>query len=469
MSRQKNIFTKLFVTYFVIILISFFLFNSIFLYLFHVNMYDDFKEGFAYSKEKIEAHFELADSEDWSEELLDASLDISLSQMNNSIYIYNSSAERVYQSSYDQAPKLQVDRSMVEDVLRGAELAEGMRVDNRLVYTIAEPIDVTAGTPHVMVMVYYELDHQYKQVLIMIGLTFTITMALTGFILWFISRRLTAPLREMNRIALQLAKGDFSQHVRVNSKDEIGQLGSTFNYMAKELENIEQMRTDFITNVSHDLRSPLTSIKGFLTALLDGTIADHRKNHYYTIMKNETERLSKLVNDLLDMSQLQHGHITIKPTTYNLSEQVRLVAAKMEPQLQASDLFIELEEGAGDVYVFADKDRIEQVLINLIENAIHHSPPKKPVYVHLLQEAEQVKVSIEDFGEGIKEEDLTYIWERFYKTDKARSKKTGTGVGLSIVKSIIDLHQSSIQVKSEVGIGTTFIFTLPQSNSKDIE
>ncbi|PAM94490.1 hypothetical protein B4N84_12400, partial [Flavobacterium sp. IR1] len=157
-----------------------------------------------------------------------------------------------------------------------------MRVDNRLVYTIAEPIDVTAGTPHVMVMVYYELDHQYKQVLIMIGLTFTITMALTGFILWFISRRLTAPLREMNRIALQLAKGDFSQHVRVNSKDEIGQLGSTFNYMAKELENIEQMRTDFITNVSHDLRSPLTSIKGFLTALLDGTIADHRKNHYYT-------------------------------------------------------------------------------------------------------------------------------------------------------------------------------------------
>ncbi|WP_368505754.1 ATP-binding protein [Alkalihalophilus sp. As8PL] len=467
MIRHQNIFTKLFVTYFVIILVSFLLFSSIFLYLFHVNMYDDFKEGFDYSKAKIEGHFDLAVTEGWSEEVLDASLDISLSQMNNSIFIYNSEANRVYQSSYDQAPHLKVNVHMVEDLLSGGELAEGMRVDNRLVYTLAEPIDVNAPTPHVMVMVYYELDHQYKQVLIMIGLTFTITMSLTGFILWFISTRLTAPLREMNQIALQLAKGDFSQHVRVATNDEIGQLGTTFNYMAKELENIEQMRTDFITNVSHDLRSPLTSIKGFLTALLDGTITEHRKNHYYTIMKNETERLSKLVNDLLDMSQLQHGHIKIKPSFYNLSEQVRLIAAKMEPQLQASELFIELEEEARDVFVFADQDRIEQVLINLIENAIHHSPPEKPIYIHITEAGERVKVSIVDVGEGIKKEDLFYIWERFYKSDKARSKKVGTGVGLSIVKSIIELHQSSIHVKSEVGLGTTFTFTLPQSNKKD--
>nr|WP_281419858.1 HAMP domain-containing sensor histidine kinase [Evansella tamaricis] len=289
-------------------------------------------------------------------------------------------------------------------------------------------------------------------------MTILLALVIAGFIIFFTSRKITSPLREMNHSALQFAKGDFNHRVKIETKDEIGQLGETFNYMAQELASIDQMRKDFVANVSHDLRSPLTSIRGFLGALMDGTIPKEQQNKYLEIMKNETERLMKLVEDLLDMARLEANQIDINPVNYNVSEQLRLSIAKMEPLISQHEVDIELN--GEDINVTADRDRMEQVINNLLQNAIQFSKKNSKIEVTIKKVGEEAEISIRDFGLGMDEEDLKYIWERFYKKEKARSTKGGTGIGLSIVKHIIDLHGTSIQVESELNYGTTFSFTL---------
>lgn len=293
-----------------------------------------------------------------------------------------------------------------------------------------------------------------------------ISITITGLFTYYLAKRITAPLREMNRVALLIARGQFSQRVNIRTRDELGELGETFNYMAQELASSDQMRKDFVANVSHDLRSPLTSIHGFARAFLDDTIPNDRKRHYFTIMKEQTERMIKLVNDLLDMAQIESGQLEIRPVLFNLSELVRQVMARMEPEFVNKKLNVELiSEEAQDIHVFADPDRIDQVIVNLIQNAVQISSNGSSVEV-ILKKEQQVVVSIRDYGTGISQEDIQSIWERFYKTDRSRTKKVGTGIGLSIVKHLLVLHQTDIQVESEVGRGTTFTFTLPIAQNK---
>lgn len=293
------------------------------------------------------------------------------------------------------------------------------------------------------------------------GLATIISIVVTPLFAYHLSKRITAPLRELNRVAHHIAKGQFDQRVKINTHDELEELGHTFNEMVQALASLDQMRKDFVANVSHDLRSPLTSIHGYATAFLDGTIPDERKLHYFTIIKVQTERMMKLVNDLLDVARIEAGQFEIRHIAFNLSELVRQVIARLEPGLTNKKVNVELiSEEDQDIYAFGDPDRIDQVLVNLIQNAVQFSTPDRCVEV-ILQREEQVVVSIRDYGPGIRQEDIGAIWERFYKADRSRTIKTGTGLGLSIVKHILDLHQSLIHVKSEVGKGSTFTFKLP--------
>jgi signal transduction histidine kinase len=293
-----------------------------------------------------------------------------------------------------------------------------------------------------------------------------ISIIITGLFAYFFSKKITAPLREMNCAALHIAKGQFDQRVKIKTCDELGQLGGAFNYMAQELASLDQMRKDFVSNVSHDLRSPLTSIHGFVMAFLDEAVPNERKYQYFTIMKEQTERMIKLVNDLLDIAQMETGQLEIHPIIFNLSELVRQILARMDPLFEKKQVHVQLiSEELQDIDVCADPDRIDQVLVNLLQNAVHFSPANGFIEV-ILKKEKQAMVSIRDYGPGIKEEDMELIWKRFYKADKARSKRTGTGIGLSIVKHILDLHQSPIQVKSVVGNGASFTFTLPTEGNK---
>ncbi|HEX3639990.1 MAG TPA: HAMP domain-containing sensor histidine kinase [Ktedonobacteraceae bacterium] len=309
------------------------------------------------------------------------------------------------------------------------------------------------------------LNYDIIQIEHLFALASIISITITVFFTYYLSQRIAAPLREMNQVALHIARGQFDQRVKIKTRDELGELGETFNYMAAELAGLDQMRKDFVANVSHDLRSPLTSIHGFVRAFLDDTIPNEDQRHYLTIMKEQTERMMKLVNDLLDMARIEAGQLEIRPVIFNVSELVRQVVARMEPECVKKQVSVELlSEEAQDIHVFADPDRIDQVIVNVIQNAVQISSPDSSVEVTVEKE-EQAVVSIRDYGPGIRQEDMESLWERFYKADRARTKKAGTGLGLSIVKHILDLHHSPIHVKSEVGNGSIFTFTLPLAPS----
>jgi len=295
-----------------------------------------------------------------------------------------------------------------------------------------------------------------------------LSLTITGAVTSYVSGRMTAPLREMNRVALQIAQGHFEQRVTIRTYDEMGELGRSFNYMAAELAGLDQMRKDFVANVSHDLRSPLTSIHGFVRAFLDEAIPDERKRHVLQVMEEQTTRMIKLVNDLLDLARIEAGQVEMHLGAFNLSELVRQVVARMEPEWAKKQVAVEiLPEEARDISVVADRDRMDQVLVNLVHNAIQFSPPARLVTVSMRKEAEaaQAVIAVQDEGPGIRQEERELIWERFYKADQARTKQTGTGIGLSIVKYLLDLHHRPITVTSDVGKGSTFTFTLPLASN----
>ena len=336
--------------------------------------------------------------------------------------------------------------------------------NGELRYTIATMLttNINEVEQPIMVMTFYELNHEYQRVIWMILFTFFIAIVFAGIILWFMSKRITAPLREMSEIARHYAKGDFSKSVQYQLNDEIGQLAKSFTYMADELNNLETVRKQYISNVSHELRSPLTSIKGFIIALMDGTIPHNRQGHYYGLMRDETERMIKLVNDTLNMNQLEEGHHKILRTDYNLTDQIKTIIHKLEPHCTEKQLQIRLHADQ-DYNVNADKERMEQVIVNLVHNAIQFSNMHSYIDIMITREEQHINVMIQDYGIGIDEQQLDLIWRRFYKVDEARSNKSGAGLGLAIVKSILDLHETEVNVHTKLGEGTIFSFKLPVS------
>ncbi|SDO17093.1 sensor histidine kinase [Alkalicoccus daliensis] len=459
MIKTKTLFTKLFLSYSMIIFLSFTLFGLVFIYIFHLNLYDDYEELYDFHYERLQEQIAQSAEEGWSDEETADLIQPSLHHRNYNIFIYDNTGELFIQPEGDA--EYEPDQ---EIILTASDefVSEGATMNGNLSYIIADSFSVPGNEEtYVAVMVFHDLNHQYQQMALMVLIPFIITIAFSGGIIYFISQKITAPLRHMNEAALQLATGDFSRRVTVSSRDEIGQLGDTFNYMAEELNSLEKMRKEFIANVSHDLRSPLTSMKGFIVALLDGTIPENKRDHYYLLMKEETERVIQLVNDTLDMSRLEAGQIEIAPAPYNLTRQLQRIAVLLEPQLERKGVGIQLEPEDTDLFVVADKDRIEQALVNLLHNALQFSLNGETIRIQLETTGDMLAVHVQDEGKGIPEAQLKHIWERFYKGEKSRTGKGGTGIGLSIVKSIMELHKTEITVKSKLGQGTVFTFQLP--------
>lgn len=469
MFKKNTIFSKLFLSYLFIIVVTFIIFIGVFFYLFHINMYKNYEATYEHEYNKIEAHLQSKIKYDWTDDEFTESLSYTFTHADYHIYIIDENETKIFGPFEEQTTQLNdLSQDLMEKIIAGKYVSEGGFMNGKLRYVVASPLDLDAqevDTPLFMVMVFHDMNHEYIKVILMIIITLSIALIFAGCILWYISKKFTKPLREMNEIAIEYAKGDFSKSVQYESNDEIGQLAKSFTYMAEELNNLESRRKQFVSNVTHDLRSPLTSIKGFLIAFLDGTIPEERRNHYYGIMKNETERMIKLVNDTLEMTQLEEGEHIISRADYNLVEQIERIIFKFEPQLEKKNLQIRFQSKYPSVYVYADEARIEQVLINLLQNAIQFSYPDSPIDIRIEKDEQQVKVHIRDYGEGIENSKLHAIWKRFYKADEARTNKVGFGLGLAIVKSILDYHDSEVTVDSTLGEGTTFTFTLPLSKN----
>ncbi|QKS69773.1 HAMP domain-containing histidine kinase [Paenalkalicoccus suaedae] len=466
MGKRKSMFQKLFLTYSTIILSSFLLFGCVFLYIFHLQLYSDYEETFVYHYDKVTEQIQTTESLAFSLREVEAFLLPSLVQQEYSMYLFGDDMSLLIGPPPDESRERLIKPEFVTKALEEGITTEGGRIDGELSYSVGAPIQLPGmlGGQGALVMVFHDLDHQYMQVLSHILITIAITIAFAAVVLWIMSKRITSPLREMNRVVRKYAKGDFSEFVDATSSDEIGQLGESVTYMAKELRTLEETRNNLVADVAHDLRSPLTSIKGFLIALADGTVPHDRKDRVYALMRAETERIITLVNDTLDMSQLEAGQVTMVPEPYEINEQVAFTVAKLAPQLEAKQMTIHVEAPYTDTCVMADRNRMEQVFINLLQNAIQFSPRGSEVVVHVEVLTKTIAIRITDQGPGIEEGQISEIWKRFYKADKARTNKAGSGIGLSIVKSILDQHDVEIVVTraTQDGVGTTFAFELPR-------
>ena len=275
------------------------------------------------------------------------------------------------------------------------------------------------------------------------------------------------PLRRITEVAQEYNLENFKPQIISHSSDEIGYISNTISFMANKIDSNEDVQRKFISNISHDFRSPLTSIRGYIEALSDGTIPPELYPKYLNIILNETERLTKLTNNLLDLNRIGSKGALLEYSDFDINEIIRKCALSCEGQCEKKDLGIELNLYEESMFVHADESKIQQVIYNLLDNAIKFSTPSTSIKIETVRKNDKLLVSVRDHGIGIPKDALDNIWNRFYKSDLSRGKdKKGTGLGLSIVKEIIQAHEQSINVVSTVDVGTEFIFTLELSEKE---
>lgn len=300
-------------------------------------------------------------------------------------------------------------------------------------------------------------------ILNIVYITSAVVFALSSIILLVFTNTVYFPLKKITEGANEYAQGNLTHHINVNTRDEMGYLAATLNYMSDELNKMEEYQKTFIANVSHDFRSPLTSIKGYLEAILDGTIPPEMYEKYITRVITETERLNKLTQGMLTLNSLDSkGYLN--RTNFDINRVIKDTAASFEGTCEDKNINFDLTFSDNIQMVYADLGKIQQVMYNLIDNAIKFSHHDSTIYIQASSKYEKIFISVKDTGIGIPKDSIKKIWERFYKSDLSRGKdKKGTGLGLAIVREIIQSHGENIDVVSTEGVGTEFIFSLPKA------
>lgn len=297
-----------------------------------------------------------------------------------------------------------------------------------------------------------------------------ILFLLSLIILIFFTEIVYVPLRKITFATEQYAGGNMHYNLQVDSEDEIGYLAASLSYMSSEIARGEENQRKMVANVSHDFRSPLTSIRGYLEAMIDGTIPPEMNEKYMKILLNETERLTKLTNNLLSLNNLNSVGMILDKTDFDINQIIKNTAASFEGTCKEKLIAIELILTGEIMLVNADVGKIQQVLYNLLDNAIKFSHKDSVIKLETLEKHSTIFVSVKDSGIGIPKDSLKQIWDRFYKTDLSRGKdKKGTGLGLSITKEIIHAHGENINVISTEGVGSEFIFSLTKSEGNEAD
>jgi signal transduction histidine kinase len=382
--------------------------------------------------------------------------------INYRVQIYNNKGESVLAQNEKSQKQIIMNKDQIQYVLDGGvyhgrikgtqkeggpgELLIGLPFQvNKASYALFITPDITDITK--------VFGHLLQTVLI-------IVLVIGSLFLAIAARYLVKPLQQLTAATKRLAKGDFSIHVHSKRKDEIGILTTSINEMAKELGMLDQMRQDFVANVSHEIQSPLTSISGFSKALKNKAVDETKRIHYLTIIEEESERLSRLSENLLKLSSLQYEHHPFHPQYYRLDEQLRGIVIACEPLWGLKQQRIDLE--LAEVTIQADEDQLNQVWLNIIHNSIKFTPDKGAISIELKVKSGSAVVTITDSGVGIPAEELDNIFKPFYKVDKVRSGSSGgSGLGLSIVKRIVDIHKGDIEVTRAPSGGTIINLKLP--------
>ncbi|CAG0932018.1 two-component system, OmpR family, sensor histidine kinase ResE [Thermoflexales bacterium] len=361
----------------------------------------------------------------------------------------------------------------------GADLKSDALVTRALQGQYASRLDTTGETPTAFVampvlsngqtMGVVYLSQSIRDVLTVLDdlrsrllLSTLIALALSVFVGWWLSSRITHPVQQLNAAAEAVAEGRFDQAVQIRSRDELGRLGQTFNDMTTRLQAARQMQVDFVADVSHELRTPLTSIKGTIETLREGAVNDLEvRDRFLETVEAETDRLIRLVNDLLVLSRADSAALNLSRKPTDIGDLVRALADRLTEHARVLDLTIQVEIDPDVPPAWADADRIEQVLRNLLDNALKYSRPQGTITLRVaITEDDEVLVEVQDEGIGIPASELPRLGQRFYRADKARARG-GHGLGLAIAQSLIQAHGGELWLESEEGVGTTAGFTLP--------
>lgn len=282
------------------------------------------------------------------------------------------------------------------------------------------------------------------------------------FAIYLMTYKLTKPLKLMSEASKAMAKGDFSKRIPVTSDDEIGELAVSFNQMTNSLVQLEGMRKSFVANVSHELKTPMTTIGGFIDGILDGTIEPEKEKYYLGIVSEEVKRLSRLVQSMLSMSKLEAGEFVLKPELFDFRELLCNIVISQEQRIESKKIEITGLDEIQSISVNADKDLIHQVVYNLVDNSIKFANEGGNIDFKTVTDGKKIVFTIRNTGKGIPENELPYVFDRFYKVDKSRSaNKNSTGLGLYIVKTIIKAHGGTVTVSSCENDFTEFSVTLP--------
>ena len=289
------------------------------------------------------------------------------------------------------------------------------------------------------------------------GLALLIGMLLS----YFLSRRLVSPLLSLTRAAERIGQGHLKERVAIRSRDEVGQLANAFNAMADNLERQETLRKQFTADIAHELRTPLTSIKSYIEAFQDNVLPTSPEN--LTSIHEEIDRLVDLSSDLKDLNVAEMGALKINPQSVELKSLLDKIFHSLRPLFQEKELTVTVDAPADSLWVLGDEHLLTRLFYNLIHNAYRYSNPGGSITVQFTSQTEAVEIKLRNSGEGIPKEDLPFIFERFYRTDKSRTRETGgTGIGLALVRQIVSLHQGTITVQSEIGQETVFTVQLPK-------
>ena len=322
-------------------------------------------------------------------------------------------------------------------------------------------------TPKGYIALHFRMSDLYQKrgaILFIIQILFLAVYVLASVLLLIYWHYVHNPLKEITRGVGEFANGNLAYKIPSSSEDEIGYLANSLNYMAEKLNRNGEYQRQFISNISHDFRSPLTSIKGYVDAMLDGVIPADSQEKYLKIIAYEAGRLEKLTEGLLTLNELDIHKRLLKIETFDINEVIKHTAAAFEGDCTKRKIVLELVLSGRELYARADMEQIQQVLYNLLNNAVKFSRNDSTIIIETTEKNDKIFVSVKDHGIGIPKQSLHRIWERFYKTDISRGKdQTGTGLGLSIVKEIINAHGQNINVISTEGVGTEFIFTLEKA------
>jgi signal transduction histidine kinase len=305
---------------------------------------------------------------------------------------------------------------------------------------------------------YQPENNLFRNYAMLLAYAFLFSIIVFMLIIMGLSNKAMKPIVQLNNATQEVAKGNFDVVVVNDSQDEIGQLTESFNKMAKELKSIEYLRKDFVSNVSHEFKTPISSILGFAKLLENRNLTDEEKKEYLDIIVEESKRLSNLSTNILNLSKLESQEIVFNKSEYDLDEQMRNVILLLEPKWYEKNISFDIE--MENISLHANEDLMQQVWINLLNNAITYSHPKGVIHIKVYNEEEQAVIVIRDEGIGMDEYTKERMFEKFFKGNSSLSKE-GTGLGLALVKRIIDLHHGTIEVESRPGEGTRIKLAIP--------